>query len=220
MTSRILMTLAVATTLASSTVFAAPQDAGARIATAGNGSGAPPCVACHGADGGGQEGPGFPRLAGLNAAYMQRQLDDFANGSRESAVMKPIATALSTEERKIMATYYANLPIPEAAKSTSDQKDNARGRRLAERGRWEAQVPGCVQCHGPHGVGVGEHFPAIAGQPATYIANQLDAWKKGTRKNDPLDLMKHVAASLDEKDIQAVSEWFAAQSPEVEGGRK
>lgn len=199
------------------TAMAAPQDA-AKIAAQGNGNGAPPCVACHGTDGAGQEGPGFPRLAGLNAAYMQRQLNDIANGARENAVMKPIATALSNDERKAMAEYYAKMPIPKSAKATSEQKNNTLGRNLAQRGRWNEQVPGCVQCHGPHGVGVGEHFPPLAGQSATYIANQLHEWKKGKRKNDPLDLMKHVASTLDDKDIQAVSEWFAAQSPELEGG--
>lgn len=220
MRTRTLLAVAVTMAMGSATALAAPQDAGAKIATAGNGNGAPPCVACHGADGAGQEGPGYPRLAGLDAAYMERQLDDFANGTRDNAVMKPVATALSSDERKLMAEYYANLPIPQTAKGTSEQKDNKLGRQLAERGRWDDQVPGCVQCHGPHGVGVGEHFPALAGQSATYIGNQLDAWKKGTRKNDPLDLMKHVASALDEKDIKAVSEWFAAQSPELEGGKK
>lgn len=188
----------------------------ATIARQGNGRGAPPCMACHGADGGGQTAAGFPRLAGLNAAYLKRQLDSFADGSRANPTMKPVASALTEDQRQALAAYYSQLPIPKAAaKGSKPSTDNALGRRLALHGRWNRQVPGCVQCHGPHGVGVGKHFPPLAGQPATYIANQLQAWKKGTRRNDPLDLMKHVASALDEKDIQAVSAWFAAQPATV-----
>lgn len=199
---------------------AAPPDA-AGIASQGNGHGAPPCASCHGAQGGGQAAAGFPRLAGLNAVYLERQLDDFANGTRENAVMKPIASALSEDERKALAGYYSRLPVPAraATPASSSPADNDLGQRLALRGRWKQQVPGCVQCHGPHGIGVGANFPPLAGQPAQYIADQLQAWKHGSRSNDPLDLMKHVASVLDAKDIEAVSRWFAAQPATTQGGK-
>jgi cytochrome c553 len=93
------------------------------------------------------------------------------------------------------------------------------GARLATRGQWSKGVPACVQCHGPGGVGIGDHFPALAGQPAGYIASQLKAWQAGTRKNDPIELMRHVAAQLTDSDIQAVSNWFAAQPVVATGGR-
>lgn len=203
---------------ASGTAWAASPDA-ATIAREGNGKGAAPCATCHGADGAGQVAAGFPRLAGLNAAYLKRQLDDFANGSRESPIMKPMVSALSDDERAALAEYYSTMPIPPTTPPASPAADNALGEQLALRGRWDQQVPGCVQCHGPHGVGVGEHFPPLAGQPAMYIANQLHEWQKGSRHNDPLDLMKHVAAALDEGDIKAVSAWFAAQPATLEGAK-
>lgn len=203
----------------SGATLAAAPDA-ASIVKKGNDNGAPPCVACHGADGAGQAATGFPRLAGLNAAYLRRQMDDMFVGSRESDVMKPIASALSKEERQALADYYSKLKVPasEASPPEQTQSDNKLGKKLATHGRWEKQVPGCVQCHGPHGVGVGEHFPPLAGQPAKYIADQLHAWKDGKRHNDPLDLMKHVASVLDDEDIKAVSAWFAAQPAGTEGG--
>lgn len=215
--TRVLVYAVVASlALGSGTALAASPDA-AMIASAGNGNGAAPCASCHGADGGGQAAAGFPRLAGLNAAYLKRQLDDMANGARKSAVMTPMASALSEEERAALAAYYGKMPIPPSASKPAAPTDNTRGKQLALRGRWDKQVPGCVQCHGPHGVGVGEHFPPLAGQPALYLANQLHQWQQGSRRNDPLDLMKHVAAALDEDDIQAVSAWFAAQPATLEG---
>lgn len=160
-------------------------------------------------DGGGQAAAGFPRLAGLNAAYLRKQLDDFASGARANATMQPVASALSEDERQALATYYARLPIP--ATRVAPAGASSVGAILAERGRWDQGVPACAQCHGPGGVGVGAHFPPLAGQSAVYIANQLTAWKKGARTNDPLQLMQHVAAKLDTDDIDAVSAYYAAQ---------
>lgn len=81
-------------------------------------------------------------------------------------------------------------------------------------------MPACVQCHGPGGTGVGDSFPAIAAQPAGYIAAQLRAWQAGTRKNDPIELMRHLSAKLSESEVKAVSEWFSLQpATSVEGSR-
>lgn len=185
----------------------------AAIAQQGNGHGATACQACHGPDGAGQAAAGFPRLAGLNAAYLHKQLADLASGARGSAVMRPIVTALSEAERTAMAGYYSALPIPAALArpGTPMPAADSVGAQLALRGRWSQQVPACVQCHGPDGVGVGAHFPPLAGQSATYIAAQLKAWQQGARHNDPLQLMQHISHALNEQDIAAVAGWFAAQ---------
>lgn len=191
----------------------------ATIATQGNGKGATPCIACHGPDGGGQPAAGFPRLAGLDQAYLRKQLDDFASGSRDNPVMKPAAVALSAEERDAIAAYYSRMPVPAAfAKpSAAMPAADSPGALLASRGRWQQQVPACEQCHGPAGVGVGSNFPPLAGQPAAYIEAQLKAWQAGTRHNDPLELMRHLSQSLSDKDIQDVAAWFAAQPLDSKG---
>jgi cytochrome c553 len=183
------------------------------ITTQGNGKGAAPCMACHGADGAGMAGAGNPRLAGLNVAYLQKQLDDFASGTRTSPMMQATARALGEDERHALAIYYSKQPMaPALAKpAVRMPATDSVGAVLATRGRWDQQVPACVQCHGPGGVGVGEHFPPLAGQSATYIEAQLKAWQQGTRHNDPLQLMQHLSSVLSEEDIRAVAEWFAAQ---------
>ncbi|MEO9080458.1 MAG: c-type cytochrome [Rhodanobacter sp.] len=185
----------------------------AAITLQGNGKGAAPCMACHGLDGGGQAAAGYPRLAGLDATYLQKQLDDFASGSRDNAVMKPTATVLSEDERHALAVYYSKLPLPPnlAKPATPMPAIDSAGAMLANRGDWSRGVPGCVQCHGPGGVGVGASFPPLAGQSAAYIEAQLKAWQNGTRQNDPLQLMQHLSKALSAQDIQAVAAWFAAQ---------
>jgi cytochrome c553 len=185
----------------------------ATIARQGNGKGAAPCMACHGDDGAGQAAAGNPRLAGLNAAYLQKQLEDFSNGSRVNQMMQASAKALDADERHALALYYSKLPLPSAlAKpATPLPPADSIGAVLATRGDWGRGVPGCIQCHGPGGVGVGANFPPLAGQPAAYLKAQLKAWQRGSRHNDPLQLMQHVAAALSAKDIEAVANWFAAQ---------
>lgn len=63
------------------------------------------CTGCHGPDGKGIAAAGFPRLAGLPAAYLSKQLHDWRSGSRKQPVMEPLAKALSEDEIKAVSTY-------------------------------------------------------------------------------------------------------------------
>lgn len=192
---------------------------GATIAKAGAGA-APACQTCHGAAGEGLVPAGFPRLASLGAAYMQRQLAAFADGTRVSAVMMPIAKALSDADRAEVLTYYAALPAPAAPasalpKATASAPAAAPasasvGSTLATRGRWADKLPACEQCHGPGGRGVSPDFPALAGQSATYLANQLTAWKTGARPPGPMGLMAVVANKLSDDEVRAVADHYAS----------
>ncbi len=189
---------------------------GAAIAKAGAGA-APACQTCHGPAGEGVAQAGFPRLASLGAPYLQRQLAAFADGTRVSDVMMPIAKALSVADRAEVAAYYAALPAPAAALPTASASapeaapaPASAGAVLATRGRWADTLPACEQCHGPGGRGVGPDFPPLAGQSATYLASQLTAWKNGARPPGPLGLMAVVAKKLSEADVLAVADHYAA----------
>ncbi len=163
---------------------------GRDIALHGTSSGVPACSTCHGINGEGQTAAGFPRLAGLTAVYMVRQLASFADDTRSSPIMGPFARGLSSADQKATADYYAGLSITAAKTNDSaGTSEIAAGALLAERGAWSRGVPGCGQCHGPLGTGAGDVFPRLAGQSALYIANQLNAWRAGTRHNDPMGLM-------------------------------
>ncbi len=84
------------------------------------------------------------------------------------------------------------------------------GASLARTAAWSKGVPGCSQCHGAKGSGVGADFPGLAGQGAEYIAAQLKAWQAGTRHNDPMGLMAGIAKKLDATQIAAVAAYYAA----------
>jgi cytochrome c553 len=155
------------------------------------------CTFCHGAEGEGMPAAGFPRLAGLSADYMKKQLADFASGK------------LSAEEADAVTTMLASKPLPPVERISRAALAEDAGAVLALRGAWERNIPECVACHGPSGVGVGAAFPPLVGQSAQYLSAQLTAWQQGTRKNDPDDLMGHIARSLTQDEIKAVSEYFA-----------
>ena len=167
------------------------------------------CVTCHGAEAEGMAAAGFPRLAGLSAVYMKKQLADFASADRANPIMQPIAAALSPAEADAVTTMLANKPRPDVERIGRTAAAQGLGETLALRGAWERNIPECVSCHGPSGVGVGDSFPPLVGQSAQYLSSQLIAWSQGTRKNDPNDLMGHIARGLTEDEIKAVSVYFA-----------
>ena len=177
-------------------------------------NGAPACITCHGARGEGNPAAGFPQLAGIGAKYLAEQLEAMANGSRVSPIMAATAKALSPAQQEAVARYYAALPSPLntdrlAATAMHPVKPADTGAWLATRGAWDKNVPACNQCHGPGGIGVGENFPSLAGQPAAYIAGQLRAWQQGQRPPGPLALMPAVATRLSDAEIDAVSAYYA-----------
>jgi cytochrome c553 len=193
----------------------------------GGNSAAMPCVACHGPDGKGMAETGFPRLSGLPADYIAKQLHNFKAGTREHDLMKPIATALSEDEILTVAKDYSAMPKINVVAVQSDRPKQGTPAWLALRGAWERNIPECISCHGPSGLGVGSTFPPLAGQSAIYLEAQLQAWKGKpvevtekphsrkktkiitTRHNDPNGMMKHIAADLSDDEIKGIAAYFA-----------
>jgi len=190
---------------------AAPEGDAARGAEVAN-----LCVACHKADGSGMNmdaGESWPRLAGLNATYFAKQLHDIKNGTRVSATMTPFVNMLDDQKIADVAAYYSQLePTAGQGGEGIDEATRKRGEQLAERGDWSQYIVSCKSCHGPGNRGAGTVFPGIAGQHAGYIEAQLKAWKDGTRKNDPQDLMGSIARRMSDEDIHAVAMWLANQN--------
>src|SRR5438874_8768876 len=77
----------------------------------------------------------------------------------------------------------------------------------------EKNVPACANCHGQAVVVIAPSFPYLAGQFARYTRDQLAAWKDGSRRNDPLNVMRDIAARLGSDDVAALAEYFAHAWP-------
>jgi len=180
----------------------------------GNTKGATECLACHGAKGEGQEEPGYPRLAGLRQAYLEKQLHDFASGKRINSIMGIIAKSMSEQEIQAVAGYYSRLPIPARTDSTgADPSVLDEGMRLAQHGYPSPNVQACFHCHGAHASSQSNRGPELAGQYALYIERQLQDWRQGYRHNDPNGKMQGVATRLTHDQARAVSAYLASLQP-------
>lgn len=165
------------------------------------------CFTCHGLDGGG-DGAGAPRLAGLEAGYLLKQLQDYGDGRRPDPVMGPIAQRLDDRARREVADWYAALPAP--ASAGPDATPAAAGRELYHRGDPGRGLAACADCHGADAAGGGLANPALAGQPAAYAAEQLRRFAVGERRNDPRGVMWDASRRLAEEERAAVAAYLAS----------
>ena len=194
--------------------------AGRAIAIDGVAPGRAACAACHMPDGAGQPEVGIPRLAGLSAAYILDQLTFFADGARTNAAMQPFAKMLNPEQRRQVAAYFGNLPLPAPSYLKSHRAPVLKtGRALFLDGDFQTGLLACASCHGPGGQGVGSFAPRLAGQSAAYIAEQLDAWKAGARRDPRGAFMRAEASHLSERDIAAVAAFLESLNDAKEAQR-
>jgi cytochrome c553 len=162
------------------------------------------CASCHNADGNSAIAAN-PKLAQQHPEYILKQLQDFKSGKRKSAIMKPMATALSDEDMRNIAWFVASKKIkPGFAK---EKELVGLGERIFRGGIADRQIPACAACHSPNGAGIPVQYPRLGGQHADYTAQQLTLFREGTRLNSPV--MTGVAAKLSNKEITAVADYIA-----------
>jgi len=170
---------------------------GAAIATA-------TCAACHTSDGS-RGSAANPILQGQHPDYIAKQLADFKSGKRASAIMKPMASALSDADMRNVAVFYAGK---QAKPGFAKNKDLASlGEKLYRGGATDRMIPACSGCHSPNGAGIPAQYPRLAGQHADYAEAQLVAFRSGARGNNPV--MNDVAAKLNDREIKALSDYVA-----------
>lgn len=73
----------------------------------------------------------------------------------------------------------------------------------------------CVGCHGAQGKSNNNQWPNLAAQQATYLANQLNAFKSGARANA---MMQTMATNLSDDDITNLAAYFAGLPAVSSGG--
>jgi cytochrome c553 len=178
---------------------------GAVIVAQGTAAGAPACAQRHAFNGVSDGSGAFPRLAGQPAYYLAGQLRDFASGVRASAIMSPIANALSPDDVADVAVYFAGIKAPFWPLKVPDPTLVKRGEELAKAGGLERLH--CDNCHGPSGSGEPPVIPYLGAQYAHYIGFTLHMWQQGFRKNSP-DAMEAIAKRLDDRDILAVAAYY------------
>ena len=164
------------------------------------------CAACHGADGNSPL-PANPSLAGQHASYLYKQLSDYKAGRRKNAVMGGMVAALSDDDLRNLAAYFAAQKLkPDVAK---DRSLVTAGQRLYRGGDSETGVPACSGCHSPDGAGIPAQYPRLAGQHGEYTNAQLQYFRSGERANDPNAMMRTIASRLTDKEMAALADYIS-----------
>jgi cytochrome c553 len=164
------------------------------------------CAACHGPDGN-SVNPEWPKLGGQHAGYIIQQLLYFSDGERDNATMKGMAANLSDEDRMDLAAYYASQKVSYGA---ADPAEVELGERIYRGGNSESGVAPCMGCHGPNGAGnPAANYPALRGQHAKYVENQLHGFAEGNRVNEnSIQMMQLIASRMTNKEIRAVASYI------------
>jgi len=167
------------------------------------------CAACHGADGNSTIAAN-PKLSGQDAAYLLKQLDDYAKpaddkSARVNAVMAGMVGAIAPADRKNVAAYYAAQAHKAGAARNRDTLEL--GQRIYRAGIPAKGVPACNGCHSPTGAGIPSQYPRLGGQHAEYVDAQLKAFRDGTRRNNLP--MAHIAARMSDAEMAAVADYVA-----------
>jgi cytochrome c553 len=152
-----------------------------------------PCASCHGEDGNSTD-PKTPRLAGLDALYLETSIKAYKDGTRKHDPMRLQTSGLGEQDIRDIGAFYASkepkvLPVPKVL-------------TLAD---WTER---CSRCHGPDGNSSDPRFPVLAGQDETYLAKAMALYHGGERSNS---LMSAMLFPMTESDIKQLAAYYAQQ---------
>jgi len=145
------------------------------------------CVACHGNKGEGNPTLNSPAIAGLDAAYLERQLRNFRSNRRGThksdtlgAQMRVLSIAIGDDAAVTrLASYVASLP---KTVSASPARGNLHNGNNLYQGK-------CGACHGGKAEGnPALNSPRLAGLDAAYLKRQFAHFRDGVRGTDPKDI--------------------------------
>jgi cytochrome c553 len=174
------------------------------------------CAACHGEFGPGGKRGEYPRLAGQRAAYIAEQLKSFRARKRINIPMFPYTQEreLSDEDIKDVAEYLAGIKLSTTMPTFRGDEDALTRLIAVDKVMIIPRVEGdivaggaiyqkdCAACHGKTGKGRGK-FPMLIGQYTNYLKKQMDAYVKGERPHDEVEV-KGILNTFQEKDLQDI----------------
>jgi cytochrome c553 len=169
------------------------------------------CTACHGEQGVSQSGL-FPTLAGMEAPYVYKQLDDFRSDKRSPSVMNMIAHALTIQGSADVAAFFAGrsnglVPVTgEEFQAGHSLHEQNLAIRLVFAGDPARGIPPCAACHGPSNQKLGA--PSLRRQQPAYMERQLVSFAQGIRQNDINLQMRNIATQLTPDEIHEIAAYY------------
>lgn len=151
------------------------------------------CAGCHGQNGVSADPKTIPGIWGQQQSYLMKQLRDYRNGERASAIMSRIASNLDEGDLRKLAAYFAAKPWP-AKKATAKAGATPKG------------IDQCRACHQPNFEG-GMPAPRLAGLSYEYLVAAMRAFASEERSNN-LDMPKFMQG-LSEKERSAMARYIS-----------
>ena len=158
------------------------------------------CAGCHGEFGQGSLGGEYPRLAGLDADYIAKQLSDFKLRRRINIPMIPFANdrELPGDDVRVISKYLSNIQLPTRLEPIDEENFDALERLYASKRVVNISAyPGdidlgskvynkeCASCHAKDGYGKKDKkAPMLAGQYSEYLLRQMQNYRSGERLHD------------------------------------
>ena len=162
------------------------------------------CTACHGVTGS-SVNPEWPSLAGQNEGYIVAQLEGFKAGRRTNPLMTPMAVTLTEADMQDLGAYFAQQTPAGLEADSSNWKAGEKLYRGGDAGR---EIPACIACHGPEGLGnAPARYPALRAQHAVYAYKQLKAFKDGSRTAAGNDIMNAVTERMTDTEMRALASY-------------
>ena len=157
------------------------------------------CAGCHGTDGVSM-GPATPNIAGLSETYFTDTMLAFKSGERGSTVMGRIAKGYPEAEIKLMAGYFAKMPMASTHQET-DAAKVAAGEKLYSKN--------CSKCHDENGTLADDDAGLLASQWLPYMRYAMEDFKAGTTEMPKK--MKKKVDKLNDAELEALLQFFASQ---------
>ena len=165
------------------------------------------CNWCHGAAGQGYTPA--PRLAGQRPQYVETQLMNFSNHTRDNPFSKMYmwgaAANLSHQAAHDLAAYYSTLSS--RAANDGNRELTAEGRSIYQEGMPDANIAACVVCHGPSAEGV-RGIPRLGGLAYSYLKRRLEQWGEGYHAGAGPP-MPDIAGKLSPNQIDALASYLS-----------
>ena len=165
------------------------------------------CTWCHGTSAQGYTPA--PRLAGQRAEYIERQLMNFGDHSRDNPFSKlymwGAAANLSSRTARDFAVYFSMLS-PKAANDGHQELKSA-GRTIYQEGIPNSNVVACIACHGPNAEGIRD-IPRLAGLDYNYVRRRLEQWSEGYHSAAKFP-MPGIASKLSTSAIESLASYLS-----------
>ncbi len=183
------------------------------------------CAGCHGEFGQGSISGEYPRLAGLDAEYIEKQLNDFKQRKRINIPMIPFANdrELPGDDVRVISAYLAQIQLPTRLDPIDEENFDALERLHASKRVVNIKAyPGdielgrrvydkeCASCHARDGYGKKQKkAPMLAGQYSEYLLRQIQNYRAGDRRHDEEEDDRDVFIELGDEVVDAMLAYLA-----------